>query len=163
MARGNGRKQVGVLLLLGLFVVVLIILSSWSFRADNVIAGSFRLNDIQICEELDDDMKPVSADVPLSGGATQACLWFDYSRAREGDSLEIVWSFGERKIQRDSYRLSESSGVRAFYLMRDDGAPLPAGEYSVAIFCNGRERGVEFFRVDASSGDVWRDYAAPMD
>jgi hypothetical protein len=154
MSSGKRQDQVGALLVLGLFVVVLMGFLSWSFRADNVIAASFRLDDIQICEELDDEMKPVNAGTTLPGDTKQACLWFEYSKAREGDSLEIFWRFSDQTIQKDSYRLSEPKGTRAFYLLRDDGATLPSGAYSVAIFCNGRERTIEKFSVEAVSGDI---------
>ncbi|MDR3321075.1 MAG: hypothetical protein LBS93_01395 [Synergistaceae bacterium] len=150
----NRRKQVYKLLLLALFVVFLMIFLFWSFSAGDIIAGSFRLGDIQICEELGDNMVPVNAGTTLPGGAKQVCLWFDYTKARVGDALEIVWKFGERRIQRDSYRLPASGGVRAFYLLKEDGSPLPAGSYSVEIFCNGRERGGESFFVTPSSDDV---------
>jgi hypothetical protein len=126
---------------------------SLSLRADNVIAASFRLDDIQICEELDDEMKPVNPAPNLLAGAKQVCLWFEYSRAREGDLLEIYWSFGDQKVQKDSYRLFEPSGMRAFYLLKEDGASLPEGAYSVALHCNGRERKVQRFNVEGLSGD----------
>jgi hypothetical protein len=163
MSTNNEREQVGKLLLLGFFVVALMVFLSLSFRADNVIAAAFRLDDVQICEELDDDMKPVKTVNILPGGAKQACLWFEYSRAREGDSLEVIWSYENRRIQRDAYRLSDPKGARAFYLMKDDGSILPGGDYSVAISCNGRERGTARFSVEAASGDYELDEEEALD
>lgn len=143
------------LIALGGFAVLLTLLLAWSFRADNVIAGSFRLNDVQICEELDDDMKPLVRGASiLQPGATQACLWFQYSRAREGDQLEIVWNFEENPIQRDSFRIQETRGTRAFYLMKDDGSALPSGSYEVLLVCNGREQERRSFTVTPLSGDI---------
>jgi hypothetical protein len=127
---------------------------SWSFRADNVIAGSFRLEDIQICEELDEDMKPLHIGRDVQEGAKQVCLWFSYSRAREGDSLEINWSFENQTIQRDVFRIVNPRGARAFYLLKEDGSSLPAGSYSVRLRCNGREKAEELFSIIPSSGDV---------
>jgi hypothetical protein len=139
---------------MGFFVAGLMVFLSMSFRADNVIAASFRLDDVQICEELDDGLRPVNPGAVLSGDAKQACLWFEYSRAREGDSLEILWNFDGRAIQKDSYRLQEPEGTRAFYLLRDDGTSLPGGAYTVSISCNGRERRLERFSVEAVSGGL---------
>ncbi|MDR3253962.1 MAG: hypothetical protein LBT31_00145 [Synergistaceae bacterium] len=154
MLGGNRREQVKKLLLLAVMIIFLMFFLFWSFRADDVIAGSFRLGDIQICEELDDKMMPMNAGTTLPGSAKQVCLWFDYSKARVGDSLEIIWKFDARRIQKDSFRLSESGGVRAFYLLKEDGSELPPGAYAVTIFCNGSERGGERFIVEQTSGDV---------
>jgi hypothetical protein len=153
MTRGNRRDRIGAIVALGLFVVALMTFLSLSLRADNVIAASFRLDDIQICEELDDDMKPVNPASNLLSGVKQVCLWFEYSRAREGDLLEIFWSFSGQKVQKDSYRLFEPAGTRAFYLLKEDGSSLPEGSYSVALYCNGRERKVQRFNVEGISGD----------
>jgi hypothetical protein len=142
---------------------MLMVIVSWSFRADNVVAGSFRLEDIQICDELDDNKMPLNAGRVFPGGAKQVCLWFKYLSAREGDSLEIFWKYGNRVIQRDSYRLSEQRGTRAFYLLKEDGSPLPSGSYTVVILCNRRERGVERFSVEAASEDAYLGDEESMD
>ena len=154
MAKSSGRNQSGALIMLGVSTVALMFFISWSFRADNMIAGSFRLEDIQICEELDEDMKPLNAGKSAQEGIKQVCLWFSYSSAREGDSLEINWAFENQTIQRDVFRIVSVEGVRAFYLLMEDGSPLPAGSYSVELYCNGRKKAAEPFRVNPSSGDI---------
>jgi hypothetical protein len=152
MARGK-RRSADPIIWLGVVVLVLIVLVSWSFRSSNFIAGSFRIDNLQICEELDELLMPVSSDRNLSGGSRQVCLWFSYSKARMGDSIEIMWYLNEKMIQRELMRLSEPKGVRAFYLLRDDGSALDPGFYSVYITCNGREKIMENFSVAISSGD----------
>ena len=127
---------------------------SWSFRVDKVLAGSFRLDDFQICEELDEDMSPVNPGDRLPGEARQICLWFQYSRAREGDFVDIVWRREESNIQKETFRLGEAGGARAFFLLKQDGSEFPPGAYSVAIYCNGREQAVKRFTVDPISEDV---------
>lgn len=127
---------------------------SWSFRTDNILAGSFRIDDIQICEELDENMKPVQVTGNFAGDAKQACLWFEYSRARVGDVLEIVWQLEETTIQKDSFRLSHEKGAKAFYLMKEDGSALLLGKYTVKINCNGREKKTLGFTVDGDAGDA---------
>jgi hypothetical protein len=136
---------------------------SLSFRADNVIAASFKLDDVRICEELDDGLNPVNPGTVLSGDTKQVCLWFKYSRAREGDSLEIIWGFSGQMVQKDSYRLQESEGTRAFYLLKEDGGALPGGTYSVSIACNGRERRLERFSVEVTSADEGFDLDEALD
>ncbi len=146
--RGEGRS----LIVLGVLVLALMIMTPWSFRAYSVIAGSFQVDDILICEELSGDMRPlpVSGDY-LSSGLKQICLWFSYSRAREGDVVELSWQYGDETIQRDSFRLMERSGMRSFYLLKEDGSPLPAGDYAVSLFCNGREKAVQAFQIQRGS------------
>jgi hypothetical protein len=54
----------------------------------------------------------------------------------------------------ETIHLSEAGGTRAFYLIREDASPLDAGFYSVSVSCNGREKWMENFTVDAASGDL---------
>jgi hypothetical protein len=150
---GKKRKNAEPIILIGVFVLILVACVSWSFRTSNFIAGSFRMDEIQICEELDEGLMPIRAERNMSADSSQVCLWFSYSRARRGDSIEIAWYLNERMIQREIVRLSETKGVRAFYLLKEDGSPLDSGFYSVYISCNGREKGMENFTVAASSDD----------
>ncbi|MDR2780682.1 MAG: hypothetical protein LBB28_06110 [Synergistaceae bacterium] len=151
---GNKRKHAGPLILVGLVVMILMACISWSSRSNNIIAGSFTIDDIQICEELDGELKPICVARNMPAGSPQVCLWFVYSRGRRGDSVEITWYLNERIIQSETLRLAEERGTRAFYLIREDASPLDAGFYSVSINCNGREKLMENFTVDAASGDV---------
>lgn len=152
--RRSRNSQVGKLVLLGVFVVILMAILSWSFRVDRVLAGSFRLDDFQICEELDEEMLPVAPSDSISGETRQICLWFQYSRAREGDFVDIVWRREENNIQKETFRLGDSKGTRAFFLLKQDGSEFHPGAYSVAIHCNGREKAVKRFVVEAVSADV---------
>ncbi|MDR1482496.1 MAG: hypothetical protein LBI74_07720 [Synergistaceae bacterium] len=163
MAGSSARKQSVALVMLGVATVVLMFFISWSFRADNMIAGSFRLEDLQICEELDEDMKPLNAGKSVQEGIKQVCLWFSYSSAREGDSLEINWSFEDKPIQKDVFRIDNAGGMRAFYLLMEDGSPLPVGSYSVELYCNGRSRAAEVFLINPSSDDVGSEQYEFMD
>jgi hypothetical protein len=153
MADGKNNSA-DSLILIGVFVIVLMAFLSWSFHASNTIAGSFKLDEVTICEELDEYMRPVSADRNMPPDAQQVCLWFSYSRARNGDSLEILWYLNEQSIQKETVRIPDESGIKAFYLLKEDGSTLDPGFYSVLINCNGRERGVENFTVASASGDI---------
>jgi hypothetical protein len=127
---------------------------SWSSRSADIIAGSFTIDEIQICEELDEELKPIGGARNMPAGSPQVCLWFVYSRGRRGDSVDITWYLNERIIQNETIRLTEAKGTRAFYLIREDASPLDAGFYSVSISCNGREKWMGNFTVDAAVGDV---------
>ena len=151
---GSKRKHAGSLVLVGLMVLALMAGISWSSRSNNIIAGSFTIDEIQICEELDGELKPIGVARNMPAGSPQACLRFVYSRGRRGDSVDITWYLNERIIQSETIRLTEARGTRAFYLIREDASPLDTGFYSVSISCNGREKWMENFTVDAASGDV---------
>ena len=68
------------------------------------------------------------------------CLKFHYEAPRPGSVMDIVWRFQNRVIFRESMRIGDTSGTKAFFLLREDGSPLPAGEYVVAIESDGIER-----------------------
>ncbi len=68
------------------------------------------------------------------------CLKFHYEAPRPGSILDVTWHFQSRVIFRESIRINDTSGIRAFFLLREDGSPLPVGEYAVAIESDGRER-----------------------
>ncbi|MDR1916578.1 MAG: hypothetical protein LBQ58_08400 [Synergistaceae bacterium] len=155
MATRHKRNQTDSLALLGILVIVLLMGTMWRFSIDDVMVGSFQLDEIQICEELDDDLKPIKNERNMPGDVQQVCLWFSYSRARDGDSLEISWYLDEKLIQREKLRLSSPSGVRAFYLLKEDGSPLDTGFYSILLTCNGSEKGLENFTVSALSDDYF--------
>ena len=154
---GNKRKNADPVVFLGVLVLVLVACVSWSFRKSNFIAGSFRIEEVQICDELDENLRPVSVDRNMPPDSQQVCIWFSYSKARRGDSVEIEWYNDENMIQKEILRLTEPKGVKAFYLLREDGSPLESGFYSVRISCNGREKITENFTVEASSDDLFID------
>lgn len=154
MTKKSRNENADSLVLLGVFILVLMFLLSWSFRVGNVVAGSFQVDNVQICDELDEKMNPLHPGKDFPGGSKQVCLRFNYSKGRVGDSLKVVWNYEGRSIQEDVFRISEPKGFKAFCLLREDGSSLPSGGYSVEIFCNGRERSVQVFGVLEASADV---------
>ena len=147
------RKSADPIIFLGVLVLVLVFCVSWSFRMSDFIAGSFRLDEVQICEELDENLQPINLDRNMPSDSTQVCIWFSYSNARRGDLIEIIWYRNENIIQREITRLVDPRGVKAFYLLREDGSPLESGFYTVQINCNGREKLTENFTIAASDED----------
>jgi len=147
------NKNADPIIFLGVLVLVLVVCVSWSFRKSNFIEGSFKIDEVQICEELDENLQPMNVDRNMPSSSTQVCIWFSYSSARRGDLIEITWYRGESMIQREMLRLAEPKGVKAFYLLREDGSSLESGFYSVSISCNGREKMTENFTVADLSDD----------
>lgn len=136
------------LIALAVITIILVAVLSFQIRNDNVIGGAFRLDDIALCEDLDDNFGPTGKKELFDADARQVCLWFEYSRARDGDMIEVVWQFNGEDIQSESFRLIHQRGARAFYLIREDGSALPPGHYSVSLLCNGRSRSSLSFFVD---------------
>jgi hypothetical protein len=151
------RKIYAPLILVGLSVLALMMFVAWSLRESNFASGSFKMKEVRICEELDENLKPVSADRNIPSESQQVCLWFDYSGARRGDVIEISWYLAGNMIQRETVRLSAPEGVRAFYLLKEDGSPLDPGFYSVTINFNGKDTYEDNFTVAVSSGDMFPD------
>jgi hypothetical protein len=152
------RKYADPIVLLGVVVLLLMVCVSLSFRYSHFIAGSFRIDEVQICEELDENMRPVNVERNMSPESSQVCIWFSYSRARRGDLIEIAWYHEESMIQREIFRLYEPRGVKAFYLLREDGSPLESGFYTVHISCNGRGRVTENFTIAPSIDYIVDDF-----
>lgn len=149
--------------MLGLFVLILVFLLSWSVRLDNVTAGSFKLDELVICDDLVDNMNPSAPISAFQGDTKQICLWFEYSKARDGDVLDVRWKFEGNDIQQESFRIAHSRGTRAFYLLREDGTQLNPGTYSVAIMCNGRMKSSREFKVLEPTDPVSKDIDGPYD
>lgn len=149
---------------LAVFVVLLAVLLSWSVINDNVTAGSFHLDEVALCDDLDDSMGPLAKKSVFNGDTKQICLWFEYSRGRDGDQLEVIWRYEKDDIQRESFRLVHARGTRAFYLLMEDGSDLLPGQYSVTIMCNSRRKGTEYFVVekDPDDGDALSDDDEPV-
>lgn len=148
------KSKVRSLLLLGLLVVAVAVMLTRSVRLNNIAAGSFRLDEVVLCDDIDDSMSPLEHKDLFAYGTRQVCLWFEYAKARDGDQLEVVWTFEGEDVQRESFRLVHARGTRAFYLMREDGTYLLPGSYSVSILCNGRPRDIVYFSVEDPEEDL---------
>lgn len=66
-------------------------------------------------------------------GTRQVFLFFDFEKADEGSGITICWFYGEKQVRIDNYELDAASGYRSYCLLKDDGAILPRGVYSVRI------------------------------
>lgn len=120
------------LIFLGALVVLLIVLSAWSLRGGS-FGESFRIDKTVVCQELDDNRQPVKAQQDIPYGSRQICLWFKYSSASEGSHVQVSWLYGKDLVLTESLKLMTKDGTRAFYLLREDGTPLPVGSYTATV------------------------------
>lgn len=142
MAR-NGRV---FLLLMFSVIGSLVIFSFWAVRS-NKAAGSFEINRVLLCDEVDEQMHPLTTGTVFGYGARQLCLWFDYSRSPGSDGVQVRWYFRNRAIHSEFIRLSAGDGARTFCLLLEDGSPLPKGSYSVQISLYDRIFSDVFFAI----------------
>ena len=124
------------------------LLLGWALRGSGIVA-SCEVLDVSVCEELDEQLRPLGGGSPFSFGIRQLGVRFRFRLARQGESLQVRWFYQNHLIHEESLSVESSEGTRAFYLVREDGAPLPVGEYGVTISEGGRQA----FRLDFSVED----------
>jgi hypothetical protein len=134
------------LLLVGFAIFFLFAVSFGAIRSKKA-AGSFELHNIVLCDELDDRMNPIGGASSFSYGIRQLCLRFDYSRAGDGENIQVRWYYRGRPIHSQEVALSPGSGARVFCLLLEDGSPLPRGSYSVRISLFDRDVSDTFFEI----------------
>ncbi len=127
----NTRQKVSVFLI----AVVLILLVSvlWSLNKVGGYVGSLNIPRAFVCREIDPSSIPVPVSGRLSSRQSQVCIWFEYNHAGKDDKIKIICYKDKEEIIRQQIALAAGQGIRAFYLVKDDGRPLPAGKYSVVI------------------------------
>lgn len=120
------------LVLLGLSVILLLLLVTWSLKV-GPFSSFFKVEEAFICQELGEDRAPLLIGNIIPYGPSQICLWLKYSSAREGSHLEVSWYYGNELVLSEPLKLMTKDGVRAFYLLREEGTPLPIGSYRVNV------------------------------
>lgn len=120
------------LVLLGLSVILLLLLVTWSLKV-GPFSSFFKVEEAVICQELGEDREPLLIGNIIPYGPSQICLWLKYSSAREGSHLEVSWYYGNELVLSEPLKLMTKDGVRAFYLLREEGTPLPIGSYRVNV------------------------------
>ncbi len=120
------------LIFLGFSVILLLLLVTWSLKV-GPFGSSFRVEQALICQELNDNRNPLYVSNSIPYGSRQICLWLQYSSAREGSHLEVSWYYGKDLVLSEPLKLMTKNGVRAFYLLREEGTPLPVGSYRVTV------------------------------
>lgn len=128
------EKRKPFLLLLVFFALVLTALSFWVVRENSVKPSqSFMISNVAVNVDFENRQFLVGTVSRFAYGARQVCVRFDYSRVEEGSQIEVVWDWGEKRIQTEIYDLPAPSGSRMYCLLKEDGSPLPRGSYTVGI------------------------------
>ncbi|NLD06005.1 MAG: hypothetical protein GX672_08995 [Synergistaceae bacterium] len=120
------------LVLLGFSVVLLLLLVAWSLKV-GPFSSFFKVEEAVICQELGDNREPLLISNSIPYGPSQICLWLKYSSASEGSHLEVSWYYGNELVLSEPLKLMTKDGVRTFYLLREEGTPLPVGSYRVNV------------------------------
>ena len=122
------------LFLLVLFTFVLTLLSFWVVRQSSVRPGeSFMISNVTINVDLHDRRFLTGTVSRFPYGSRQVCLYFDYSRVEEDGEIQVVWRWGDKVVQSETYPLPAPSGSRMYCLLQESGVPLPRGKYTVDI------------------------------
>ena len=120
------------ILFLGCSVILLLLLVTWSLMV-GPFSSFFKFEEAVICQELGDNREPLLIGNSIPYGPSQICLWLKYSSAREGSHLEVSWYYGNELVLSEPLKLMTKDGVRTFYLLREEGTPLPVGSYRVTV------------------------------
>ena len=119
-------------IILGASVVLLTVLVALSLNS-GVFGNSLHIDKLIICLELDENRMPLRVSDSIPYGPRQICLWLQYASAREGSHLEVSWYYGKERVLSEPFKLMKKDGVKAFYLLREAGTPLPPGKYKVVV------------------------------
>lgn len=117
---------------MGCSVVLLLLACSWSLRYD-IFSDALHIDDSAVCMDLDEGRQPLRKNANIPFGTRQVCLWFKYSKGYEGCHIKVAWYFNGNLMWLEQQRLMVKNGVKAFYLLREDGTPLPNGKYKILI------------------------------
>ena len=120
------------IMFLGFSVILLLLLETWSLKV-GPFSSFFKVEEAVICQELGDNREPLLIGNSIPYGPSQICLWLKYSSAREGSHLEVSWYYGNELVLSEPLKLMTKDGVRRFYLLREEGTPLPVGSYRVTV------------------------------
>ncbi len=139
----NGRS---FLLLVSSGLILLTVLSVWTIRHCDK-KNTFRLVRTVICDEVDEEFLPVGAASRFTYGTRQLCLWFEYDMASQNCEISIKWYFNEKLVFTERVDLSSVKGRKTLCLLREDGSPLPVGNYHVVLDLDGKETDRMVFAV----------------
>ena len=129
----SGRKK-PFLIFAFFFATIFLLLSFWVIRRNgDKSSESLMIHNVVLSTEVDDRLRLTGAVSRFPYGSRQVYLRFDYSKAVPGNKIKVLWYFGEKLVEADTYELSEPSGFKIYSLVRENGQPLPKGSYSIAI------------------------------
>lgn len=113
-------------------IVFILLLCVWSLKYD-FFGNSLHIEKSLVCLELGDNREPLSVSSNISYGVRQVCLWFRYASGQGESYLKISWYLNNDLILSEQLKLTNKEGIKAFYLLKEAGAPLSTGSYRVVI------------------------------
>ncbi len=128
-----------LLLLLVVLCIPVGVLLFWH-RGLGDLGGPVTYSRAAVCMDLDEMLEPVDPGSSFPWGVRQICLRFEFETPRPGATARIKWLYREQPVFLEAIQISENAGVKAFYLLREDGTPLPVGSYRVVIESGGKEK-----------------------
>lgn len=136
-----------LLFVLSLLLVALsaVLLCRW--RGYLYLTQPPQVGDLVLCEALDEINHPVNTGSEFKWGTRSVCLLFDYKTFQKDTRLYVRWQHEGLTLAEEEVILADESGSCAFYLMKEDGAPLPIGDYSVVVESMGQVLSKAFFVV----------------
>ena len=135
------------LFLLVAFTFVLTLLSFWVVRQNSVRpSDSFMISNVTINVDLQERRFLTGTVSRFPYGSRQVCLYFDYVRVEEGSEVQVVWRWGGKVVQAETYPIPSPSGSRMYCLLQESGVPLPRGNYTVGIVY--RSKAMPVFRFE---------------
>ena len=106
-----------------------------------------QVGNVVLCEALDEINHPVNIGSEFQWGTRNVCLLLGYKTFQKDTPLHVRWKYQGVILAEEQVVLSDEKGSCAFYLMKEDGAPLPIGDYSVEVESMGQILAKVFFVV----------------
>lgn len=122
---------------IGVLIFFMIMLTSWAFRLD-IYNNSLLIEKSLVCLELNEKRAPLKIVTEFSHGVPQVCFWMKYRSGKVPRDIDITWIFDKQEVLSESQTLVSKEGIKVFYLLREDGSPLPDGSYKVIVSDKGR-------------------------
>ena len=96
-----------------------------------------------------DDFQPIDPGFLFTAGITQIHAIFEYQAMSPAYTWERVWYLNDREVARSSGAWTEpESGVFDYYI-DNGGKPLPAGDYLLELYVEGKLRSLGVFIIEA--------------
>ncbi len=125
----NKLNKRHIAIISALFVCVLLFLLVYTTSVTQ-----FTLDSVLVCKNLGKDMTPIDVVNGETKTTDRLILCFDYSNAKPGLTLRVVWYYNDKQVTDDSLKLSKTDGNRSVALLANNGSYLPQGAYCVKIF-----------------------------
>lgn len=94
-------------------IVLLLGFSCWAVKHNRRTAdSSFQLENMVLCDEVDEKMRPLHTGTQFMSGIRQLCLCFDYSLASKRSDIRIKWYYGDHLVYSEVLLLSPGKGSK---------------------------------------------------